>query len=111
MNDPLMATLAIGLASFSNDLVMPGAWAACMDVGAKHAGSLSGTMNMTGNIAGAIAPQMIGFILFWTHNNWNLTFYLSAAIYLLGIVCWMFLDPITPLEAHSMRHDPNLLAK
>ena len=111
MNDPLMATLAIGLASFSNDLVMPGAWAACMDVGAKHAGSLSGMMNMTGNIAGAIAPQVIGFILFWTHNNWNLTFYLSAAIYLLGIVCWMFLDPITPLEAHSRQHDPNLIAK
>ena len=98
MNDPLMATLAIGLASFSNDLVMPGAWSACMNVGGTHAGSLSGMMNMTGNIAGAIAPQMIGFILFWTKNNWNLTFYLSAAIYLMGIVCWMFLDPITPLK-------------
>ena len=111
MNDPLMATLAIGLASFSNDLVMPGAWAACMDVGAKHAGSLSGMMNMTGNIAGAIAPQVIGFILFWTNSNWNLTFYLSAAIYLMGIVCWMFLDPITPLEEHASRQHPNLLAK
>jgi len=30
---------------------------------------------------------------------------------LLGIVCWMFLDPITPLEAHSRQHDPNLIAK
>ena len=46
MNDPLLAMLAIGLASFSNDLVMPGAWAACMDVGGKYAGSLSGAMNM-----------------------------------------------------------------
>jgi len=98
MNDPLMATLAIGLASFSNDLVMPGAWSACMNVGGKHAGSLSGMMNMTGNIAGAIAPQVIGFILYFTNRNWNLTFYLSAAIYLMGIVCWMFLDPITPLK-------------
>jgi hypothetical protein len=26
-------------------------------------------------------------------------------------VCWMFLDPITPLEAHSRQHDPNLIAK
>src|SRR4051794_16038134 len=41
LNDPFLATLAIGLASFSNDLVMPGAWATCMDVGGKHAGSLS----------------------------------------------------------------------
>ena len=98
MHDPLLAVLAIGLASFSNDLVMPGAWAACMDVGGTHAGSLSGAMNMAGNVGGALCPQVIGYILFWTHNNWNLTFYVSAAIYLMGIVCWRFLDPVTPLE-------------
>ena len=99
MNDPLMAVLAIGMASFSNDLVMPGAWAACMDVGGTHAGSLSGTMNMAGNVGGALSPFVIGYILYWTNNNWNLTFYVSAAIYLMGIVCWKFLDPVTPLEA------------
>jgi len=101
LNDPVMATLAIGLASFSNDLVMPGAWATCMDVGGKHAGSLSGAMNMAGNIGGAISPLAIGYILFWTNNNWNLTFYVSAAIYLGGILCWMFLDPVTPLEKEA----------
>jgi sugar phosphate permease len=98
VDDPLRATLAIGLASFCNDLAMPGAWATCMDVGGKHAGSLSGAMNMAGNIGGAMCPLAIGYILHWTHNNWNLTFYLSAAIYLMGIVCWYFLDPVTPLE-------------
>jgi MFS family permease len=96
--DPLYATLAIGLASFANDLVMPGAWAACMDVGGSHAGSLSGAMNMWGNIGGALCPFVIGVILKLTDNNWNLTFYVSAAIYLLGIVCWKFLDPVTPLK-------------
>ena len=98
MNDPLTAVLAIGMASFSNDLVMPGAWAACMDVGGTHAGSLSGMMNMAGNIGGALSPFVIGYILYWTHNDWNLTFYVSAVIYLMGIVCWIFLDPVTPLE-------------
>jgi MFS family permease len=101
MNDPLYATLAIGLASFSNDLVMPGAWGACMDVGGKHAGSLSGAMNMWGNIGGALCPLVIGVILKLTDNNWNLTFYVSAAIYLMGIVCWKFLDSVTPLESKS----------
>jgi sugar phosphate permease len=98
MNDPRTAMLCIGLASFSNDLVMPGAWAACMDVGGEHAGSLSGMMNMMGNVGGALSPLMIGYILYWTHNNWNMTFYVSAAIYLMGIVCWALLDPVTPLE-------------
>jgi len=98
MADATMAVLAIGLASFFNDLVMPGAWASAMDIGGKHAGTLSGAMNMWGNIGGAISPLAIGYILSWTGSNWNLTFYLSAVIYLMGIVCWLFLDPVTPLE-------------
>jgi len=102
MPDPLYATLSIGLASFSNDLVMPGAWSACMDVGGKYAGSLSGAMNMWGNIGGALCPFVIGLILKLTDNNWNLTFYVSAVIYLLGIVCWKFLDPVTPLESETI---------
>jgi MFS family permease len=98
LRDPLFALLAIGMASFCNDLVMPGAWAAAMDVGGTHAGTLSGAMNMWGNIGGAICPMVIAYILTWTDKNWNLTFYLSAAIYLVGIVCWLLLDPVTPLE-------------
>ena len=109
MNDPRMAMLCIGLASFSNDLVMPGAWAACMDVGGKHAGSLSGMMNMSGNIGGFLCPAAIGYILYWSDNNWNLTFYVSAAIYLMGIVCWKFLDPATPLEAEPPAHTATAL--
>jgi len=99
VHDPTYAMLAIAIASFSNDLVMPGAWAAAMDVGGVHAGSLSGAMNMWGNIGGALCPLVIGYILKWSNSNWNLTFYVSAAIYLMGIVCWKFLDSVTPLEA------------
>jgi hypothetical protein len=41
---------------------------------------------------------VIGFILSQTHNNWGLTFYVSAAVYFMGIFFWIFLDPVTPLE-------------
>ena len=41
---------------------------------------------------------MIGYILTWTNNNWNLTFYVSAAIYAAGTIFWLFLDPTTPLD-------------
>jgi MFS family permease len=101
VNDPLMAVLAIAMASFCNDLVMPGAWGSAMDIGGKHAGSLSGAMNMCGNLGGALCPVVIGYILAWTHHDWNLTFYVSAAVYLMGIVCWRFLDPVTPLEVEG----------
>ena len=97
-DDPLVAMLSIGLASFCNDLVMPGSWGAVMDVGGAHAGTVAGAMNMWGNIGGAIGPLVVGYILHFTNNNWNLTFYVSAALYLMGAVCWAFLDPVTPLE-------------
>ncbi len=99
IGDVTLAILSIGMASFCNDLVMPGAWGAAMDIGGKYAGTVSGAMNMTGNIGGALTPLFIGYVLYWTNHNWNLTFYVSAAIYLLGNLCWRYMDPVTPVEA------------
>ena len=61
-----------------NDFVMPAAWAGCMDVGGRYAGTVSGAMNMFGSIAGALSPLVVGYLLSWTSQNWTLTFYVSA---------------------------------
>ena len=98
LQDPVAAMIAMGFASFSNDLVMPGSWGACMDVGGKYAGTLSGAMNMMGNLGGALCPIAIGYILRATGNNWSITFYVSAAVYFAGAFLWVLLDPVTPLE-------------
>jgi MFS family permease len=116
MNDPTLAMISMGIASFSNDLVMPGAWASAMEVGGKCCGTLSGAMNMWGNIGGALAPLVNGYILLgrleipfagwtftWADHNWNLIFYIAAGVYLMGIVCWALLDPVTPLDLSDSR--------
>jgi sugar phosphate permease len=103
LEDPVLAMVSMGFASFCNDLVMPGSWGACMDVGGKYAGTLSGTMNMLGNFGGALSPTVIGFILEKTHN-WQIPFYVSASIYFMGTFCWMALDPVTPLEQSEPAH-------
>jgi ACS family glucarate transporter-like MFS transporter len=94
--DPARAMFLLGLAGFFNDFVMPAAWAGCMDIGGRHSGTVSGSMNMLGNLGGALSPLAVGYILTWT-QNWALTFYVSSAIYLLGGVCWLFIDAHTPL--------------
>src|SRR6266704_3005196 len=94
----LHAVLSVGMASFCNDLAMPGAWGACMDVGGRCAGSLSGSMNMMGNAGGALAPMIVPFVLKAAHNNWNANFWMFAAVYFLGALCWLFIDSVTPLE-------------
>lgn len=95
----IAVVLAMGMASFFNDLVMPGAWAACMDVGGKYAGTVAGSMNMMGNIAGFVAPVAGGYLLREFTGNWNVFLYSMAGMYLLGTFCWPFIDPVTPLEA------------
>jgi MFS family permease len=101
ISDPLVAMLAMGLASFCNDLTMPGSWSTCMDVGAKYAGTLSGSMNMMGSLGAAAAPLLIGMIVENTDRNWALTFWISGVIYFLGGLCWLWLDPVTPIDAKS----------
>lgn len=98
LKNPLYSVLAIGMASFCNDLAMPGGWGACMDVGGRYAGSLSGSMNMMGNAGGALAPMIVPMVLAATNNNWNANFWMFAAVYVVGAICWLFIDPVTPLE-------------
>jgi sugar phosphate permease len=98
IDDPVRAMFVLGMAGFFNDFVMPAAWAGTMDVGGRYAGTVSGAMNMMGSIAGAASVVVVGYLLTLTAQNWTLTFLISAAIYLLGAVCWLFLDSHTPLE-------------
>jgi ACS family glucarate transporter-like MFS transporter len=94
--DPVWAMIAMGLASFANDFAMPVSWTVCMDVGGRHTGTLSGVMNTLGAFAAGCAPIVTGALRDLT-GGWDLTFYVSAALYLLGFLCWLFLDPVTPL--------------
>jgi MFS family permease len=98
IRDPLWAMLSMGMASFFNDTTLPGSWTACMDVGGKYAGTVSGSMNMMGNLGGMAGPVVVGYVLDWTHHDWQLAFALSSIIYFLGALCWLFIDPVTPLE-------------
>jgi MFS family permease len=104
ISDPVRAMFLLGVAGFFNDIVMPASWAGCMDVGGRYSGTVSGTMNMVGNIGGALSPLAVGYILTFTNNNWALTFYASSAIYLIGGLCWLFIDAHTPLEAGAPAH-------
>jgi MFS family permease len=98
IEDPVRAMFVLGMAGFFNDFVMPAAWASTMDIGGRYSGTVSGAMNMMGSIAGASSTLVVGYLLAWTANDWTLTFQISAAIYLVGAVCWLFLDSHTPLQ-------------
>ena len=97
LTNPYLAVAAIALVAFGNDVQLPGAWTACMEVGGKSAATLSGAMNMMGNVGGFVSPIVCGYIVQRT-GNWNLAFYVTAAGYVVGMFCWLGMDPVTPLE-------------
>jgi MFS family permease len=92
LQTPVASVLAIGLAALCSDLAMPGAWGACMDVGGRHTGALSGSMNMMGQVGGAIAPMAVPLVLAATNNNWSINMGLFAISYFLGAICWAFIN-------------------
>ena len=102
LRDALLAMLAMGLAGFCNDMILPGSWASCMDFGGRYAGTVSGAMNMLGNFGGMIGPLVVGWVLTLTGRDWQQVFIITSLIYSLGAFCWLFIDPVTPLEREKI---------
>jgi len=63
MPDPFTFFLAISFAAFFNDLTMGSAWATCQDIGGRYSAIVAGCMNMIGNLGGAVAGFVTGYIL------------------------------------------------
>jgi MFS family permease len=97
MGDAAMVIGALGLASFLCDFVIPVSWGACIDVGGRYAGTYSGSMNMMGNLGGAAGSYIIGALLL-KYKDWNLAFYMSSAVFAIGAICWLFIDPVTSMD-------------
>jgi len=112
VENPYAAVVLISMASFAMDLTLPGAWTTCMDIGGRGVGSLSGAMNMMGNLGGVVSPAVVGWIidtkvdrtgtllgdLIARFGAWNLTFMLTAVMCGLGALCWLVVDPTRPLD-------------
>ena len=72
-----------------------------MDVGGKYAGTMSGSMNLMGNFGGMAGPLVVGLVLANTNRDWQLAFAISSIIYFMGAICWIWIDPVTPLDQES----------
>ena len=65
------------------------------DVGERYAGTLSGAMNMTGSLLGAVGMAIAGRLL---HRGLDdLVFILFACSYSLAAICWLAVDVTKPL--------------
>ncbi len=103
VEDLWLLALLLGGSFFFNDLMMGPAWAACADLGERYAGTLSGTMNMMGSLAGAAGTSFAGD-QFDTGNH-DLVFIVFACSYGLAALCWLGVNAAKPLLAGRQRSE------
>ena len=74
------------------DLMLPSAWALCIDLGKQHAGTLSGAMNTAGNIGGFCCGILFGELV-QQSGNYNLPLYLIAVMLIISALLFAFINP------------------
>ncbi len=90
--DPKTAAVLFALTVATCMLTTAASWSTCVDIGREHSATVSATMNTSGQIAAIVMPPVVGYSLKW-FGNWNVPFYLLAGLYVMGALCWMFIDP------------------
>ncbi|HYH63704.1 MAG TPA: MFS transporter [Urbifossiella sp.] len=87
---------------FMNDLIMAPAWAVCQDIGRDYAATVSGAMNMFGNLVGAVSGILVTGYIIKHYEAAPTTGILTclvmyAVVYFLGVGIWLFIDPTKPV--------------
>jgi MFS family permease len=98
--------LFLVLMGFMNDLIMAPAWAVCQDVGRQYAATVSGAMNMFGNLVGAVSGIFVTGRIMKGYSadpatGMQICFVIYAAVYFVGVGLWMLIDaskPVAPDE-------------
>jgi ACS family glucarate transporter-like MFS transporter len=90
-DDPLPAVAWLSLAIFGADMTLAPSWSFCIDIGGRHSGAVSGTMNMAGNLGSAV----VGLVFPVLVENYGERgfFFAGAALNLIAIVLWLGMIP------------------
>ena len=107
------------LMGFCNDLIMAPAWAVCQDVGREYAATVSGAMNMFGNLFGGVVGIFVTGMILKAHtanpgtkeemiltSGYVTCFALYAVVYFIGVGLWLMIDaskPVAPIAEMESR--------
>ncbi len=88
----IFSSLGFGIA----DLMLPAAWALCLDIGGDHAGLVSGVMNSAGQFGGFVCSVLFGYVVQAT-GSYNAPLRGVAAMVLIAAVLFTRIDASRPL--------------
>jgi predicted MFS family arabinose efflux permease len=89
-----LSTLGFGIA----DLMLPTAWALCLDIGGNHAGVVTGAMNSAGQFGGFMCSVLFGYVV-QSSGSYNAPIWGVSAMVLIASLLFTQIDASQPLLA------------
>lgn len=96
LHDKLSVIICMSLSFGFMDMMLPGTWAVCLDIGGKYSGTLSGAMNTSGNIGGFVCTLVFGFIVKAT-MDYNVPLVVIACMMCIAAILFIFIDASRPI--------------
>ncbi|MBI4890944.1 MAG: MFS transporter [Acidobacteria bacterium] len=94
--DQVSATVLISLGLGVTDLMLPSAWATCVDIGGRYTGTVTGAMNSAGQLGGFLCTVLFGYIVALS-GSYDLPLVVIAAMLTLSAVLFSRIDSSRPL--------------
>lgn len=82
------------------DLMLPSAWAICLDIGGRHSGSISGAMNMSGQFGGFLCTIVFGYVVS-SFQDYNLPLLIIAVMLVIAAALFHLIDATRPLLSEN----------
>ncbi len=92
MDSAVGAIVFLSIAILGADMTLPPSWAFCVDIGKKHSGAVSGTMNMAGNLGAFITALLFPYFLDWTGST-TMFFIVGAILNVIAVFLWYNMKP------------------
>lgn len=88
---PLAAVVCLCLASFMKDFAMAASWSTCLDIGHRYSGTVSGFMNMVGNLGTFFSPPIVAYLA--RRGDWEMALVYSATMFFISAAFWLAINP------------------
>jgi MFS family permease len=92
-----VALLTLGL--FSMDCMLPVSWSVCLDVGGRHAGAVTGAMNMAGQFGSFVSAVAFGALVDAFGGRYDLPLIVFSVMLAVSAIVFTSIDPTKPLVA------------
>jgi MFS transporter, ACS family, glucarate transporter len=94
--DKWMAVVFLTLGYGAMDCMLPVSWAVCLDVGRKYAGTISGTMNMAGQVGSFASSVAFGYLVTY-FGGYNAPLFPMSVLLLISALLFSRIDPTEQL--------------